>query len=183
MLIPETKRLTLCISTQAGCGFGCAFCATALLRAEAESSGPAEIVDQMLEASRTLAPDAANYQRGLDGNGRTAGQLCANGQGSGDHDRHGWGIGISPRRITLSTVGLVPQIRRLMEETNVNLAISLHAPTDELRGQLMPVNRKYSLSRVNGLLPRAADSAAQAHYLRICVAARRQRFSADARIS
>jgi 23S rRNA (adenine2503-C2)-methyltransferase len=56
-----------------------------------------------------------------------------------------WGIGISPRRITLSTVGLVPQIRRLMEETTVNLAISLHAPTDELRARLMPVNRKYSL--------------------------------------
>jgi len=55
------------------------------------------------------------------------------------------GMGISPRRITLSTVGLVPQIQRLMEETRVNLAISLHAANDELRGQLMPVNRKYSL--------------------------------------
>ena len=56
-----------------------------------------------------------------------------------------WGMGISPRRITLSTVGLVPQIQRLMEETRVNLAISLHAANDELRGKLMPVNRKYSL--------------------------------------
>ena len=59
-----------------------------------------------------------------------------------------WGIGISPRRITLSTVGLVPQIQRLMEETKVNLAVSLHAATDELRGQLMPVNRKYSLQQL-----------------------------------
>jgi 23S rRNA (adenine2503-C2)-methyltransferase len=58
------------------------------------------------------------------------------------------GIGISPRRITLSTVGLVPQIHRLMDETNVNLAISLHAATDELRSQLMPVNRKYSLRQL-----------------------------------
>ena len=56
-----------------------------------------------------------------------------------------WGIGISPRGITLSTVGLVPQIRKLMDETNVNLAISLHAPTDEVRARLMPVNRKYGL--------------------------------------
>jgi 23S rRNA (adenine2503-C2)-methyltransferase len=56
-----------------------------------------------------------------------------------------WGVGISPRRITLSTVGLVPQMRKLMDETKVNLAISLHAPTDELRGRLMPVNRKYGL--------------------------------------
>jgi 23S rRNA (adenine2503-C2)-methyltransferase len=59
-----------------------------------------------------------------------------------------WGIGISPRRITLSTVGLVPQIYRLMDETKVNLAISLHAATDELRNQLMPVNRKYSLRQL-----------------------------------
>jgi len=59
-----------------------------------------------------------------------------------------WGIGISPRRVTLSTVGLVPQIQKLMEETRVNLAISLHAPSDELRGQLMPVNRKYSLQQL-----------------------------------
>src|ERR687896_1591224 len=58
------------------------------------------------------------------------------------------GIGISPRRITLSTVGLVPQIRKLMDETNVSLAISLHAATDELRSQLMPVNRKYSLRQL-----------------------------------
>jgi 23S rRNA (adenine2503-C2)-methyltransferase len=56
-----------------------------------------------------------------------------------------WGLGISPRRITLSTVGLIPQIQQLMEETRVNLAISLHAPNDEIRGRLMPVNRKYSL--------------------------------------
>jgi 23S rRNA (adenine2503-C2)-methyltransferase len=59
-----------------------------------------------------------------------------------------WGLGISPRRITLSTVGLVPQIRKLMDETNVNLAISLHAPTDELRARLMPVNRKYGLKEL-----------------------------------
>ncbi len=59
-----------------------------------------------------------------------------------------WGLGISPRRVTLSTVGLVPQIQKLMEETRVNLAISLHAPNDELRGQLMPINRKYPLKQV-----------------------------------
>jgi 23S rRNA (adenine2503-C2)-methyltransferase len=59
-----------------------------------------------------------------------------------------WGIGISPRRITLSTVGLVPQIQRLMEETDVNLAVSLHAATDPLRAELMPVNRKYSLKEL-----------------------------------
>jgi 23S rRNA (adenine2503-C2)-methyltransferase len=59
-----------------------------------------------------------------------------------------WGLGFSPRRITLSTVGLVPQIRRLMDETKVNLAISLHAPNDQIRARLMPVNRKYSLKQL-----------------------------------
>ena len=59
-----------------------------------------------------------------------------------------WGLGIAPRKITLSTVGLVPQIEKLMEETNVTLAISLHAATEELRGRLMPVNRKYSLRQL-----------------------------------
>jgi 23S rRNA (adenine2503-C2)-methyltransferase len=56
-----------------------------------------------------------------------------------------WGLGIAPRRITLSTVGLIPQVEKLMEETNVSLAISLHGATEELRGRLMPVNRKYPL--------------------------------------
>jgi 23S rRNA (adenine2503-C2)-methyltransferase len=59
-----------------------------------------------------------------------------------------WGIAIAPRRITLSTVGLVPQIEKLMAETRVNLAISLHAASDELRGELMPINRKYSLKQL-----------------------------------
>jgi 23S rRNA (adenine2503-C2)-methyltransferase len=59
-----------------------------------------------------------------------------------------WGIAIAPRRITLSTVGLVPQIEKLMADTRVNLAISLHAATDALRGELMPVNRKYSLKQL-----------------------------------
>jgi 23S rRNA (adenine2503-C2)-methyltransferase len=59
-----------------------------------------------------------------------------------------WGLEISPRKITLSTVGLVPQIQKLMEQTNVTLAISLHAATEELRGRLMPVNRKYPLEQL-----------------------------------
>jgi 23S rRNA (adenine2503-C2)-methyltransferase len=59
-----------------------------------------------------------------------------------------WGVGISPRRVTLSTVGLVPQIEKLMADTRVNLAISLHAASDQLRGELMPVNRKYPLTEL-----------------------------------
>jgi 23S rRNA (adenine2503-C2)-methyltransferase len=147
VLIPEARRLTLCISTQAGCGFGCAFCATAVLGLKRNLTS-SEIVDQVLEASRDLIGDErithvvlmgmgeplANYTQTVN-----ALEIIADGE---------WGVGISPRRVTLSTVGLVPQIEKLMEETKVNLAISLHAPTNELRGELMPVNRKYSLEQL-----------------------------------
>lgn len=147
VLIPEARRLTLCISTQAGCGFGCAFCATAVLGLKRNLTA-SEIVDQVIEANLSLTEDQrvthvvfmgmgeplANYSQTL-----TALEIITDGE---------WGIGISPRRVTVSTVGLVPQIERLMEQTRVNLAISLHAPTDDLRGELMPVNRKYSLDQL-----------------------------------
>ena len=147
VLIPETKRLTLCISTQVGCGLGCAFCATALmgLKRNLRSS---EIVDQVLEAGRTLpagkrithlvlmgmGEPLANYHQTL-----KALRIITDAES---------GPGFSPRRVTLSTVGLVPQIKRLMEESRVNLAISLHATTEEVRSELMPVNRKYSLAEL-----------------------------------
>jgi len=107
-----------------------------------------EIVDQILEAKGLLAAPRrithvvlmgmgeplANYSRTL-----RALEIIT------DPDD---GIGISPRRVTLSTVGLVPQIEKLIEETRVNLAVSLHATTNELRSQLMPVNRKYPLEEL-----------------------------------
>jgi 23S rRNA (adenine2503-C2)-methyltransferase len=147
VLIPETSRLTLCVSTQAGCGFGCAFCATAVLGLQRNLTA-SEIVDQIVEAGRTLGgtrrithivlmgmgEPLANYEQTV-----RALEIITDGT---------WGIGISPRRVTLSTVGLVPQIEKLMAETRVNLAISLHAPNESLRGQLMPVNRKYSLAQL-----------------------------------
>ncbi len=147
VLIPETSRLTLCVSTQAGCGFGCTFCATAILGLQRNLTA-SEIIDQVLEAGRTLdgkrrithivlmgmGEPLANYEHTIN-----ALQIMTDGE---------WGIGVSPRRVTLSTVGLVPQIEKLMAETRVNLAISLHAPNEELRGELMPVNRKYSLRQL-----------------------------------
>jgi 23S rRNA (adenine2503-C2)-methyltransferase len=147
VLIPEHHRLTLCISTQAGCGLGCAFCATAVLGLKRNLTA-SEIVDQVLEASLALGDGRrithvvlmgmgeplANYQQTL-----RAIEIITDGD---------WGIGISPRRVTLSTVGLVPQIKKFMEETRVNLAVSLHAPNDELRTRLMPINRKYPLKEL-----------------------------------
>jgi 23S rRNA (adenine2503-C2)-methyltransferase len=147
VLIPEPKRLTLCISTQAGCGLGCAFCATALLGLKRNLTA-AEIVDQILEASRTLKTDERITHIVLMG----MGEPLANYQQTIDAIRimtdADTGLGFSSRRVTLSTVGLVPQIKKLIDETQVNLAISLHATTDEMRSRLMPVNRKYSLGEL-----------------------------------
>ena len=147
VLIPEAKRLTLCISTQVGCGFGCAFCATALLGLKRNLQA-SEIVDQILEASRTLTEARRITNVVLMGMGEPLANYAQTIKALDVMSNNSWGIGISPRRITLSTVGLVPQIRKLMDETNVSLAISLHAANDELRSQLMPVNRKYSLQQL-----------------------------------
>lgn len=147
VLIPEPKRLTLCISTQAGCGLGCAFCATALLGLKRNLTS-AEIVDQILEASRTLPPSKRITHIVLMG----MGEPLANYRQTIDAVRimtdADIGLGFSSRRVTLSTVGLVPQIKKLIDETQVNLAISLHATTDALRSRLMPVNRKYPLAEL-----------------------------------
>jgi 23S rRNA (adenine2503-C2)-methyltransferase len=147
VLIPEAKRLTLCVSTQAGCGFGCAFCATAVLGLQ-RNLRASEILDQILEASRSLAHDQRITHVVLMGMGEPLANYAETIKALDIMTDTSWGIGISPRRVTLSTVGLIPQIEKLMEETKVNLAISLHAATDELRGQLMPVNRKYSLQQL-----------------------------------
>jgi 23S rRNA (adenine2503-C2)-methyltransferase len=145
VLIPEAKRLTLCISTQAGCGLGCAFCATALMGLK-RNLRASEIVDQVLEAGRALEPGKRITHLVLMG----MGEPLANYQNTLNAVRimtdADWGLAFSSRRVTLSTVGLVPQIKKLMEDTRVNLAVSLHATTDEIRSQLMPINRKYPLA-------------------------------------
>ena len=147
VLIPEAERLTLCVSTQAGCGFGCAFCATAVLGLK-RNLRASEILDQILDASRSLAGDQRITHVVLMGMGEPLANYAETVKALDVMTDSRWGLGISPRRVTLSTVGLVPQIRRLMEETRVNLAISLHAATEELRAGLMPVNRKYPLKQL-----------------------------------
>jgi 23S rRNA (adenine2503-C2)-methyltransferase len=147
VLIPEERRLTLCISTQVGCAFGCAFCATALMGFKRNLKA-SEIVDQILEASRALTADQRITHIVLMGMGEPLANYAETIRALEIITDGDWGIGISPRRVTLSTVGLVPQIEKLMAETKVNLAISLHAASDEVRGRLMPVNRKYSLKQL-----------------------------------
>lgn len=146
VLIPERTRITLCVSTQAGCGFGCAFCATALMGLK-RSLSASEILDQILEARRPVADQRITHVV-LMGMGEPLANYSETVKALEVMTDASGGIGISPRRVTLSTVGLVPQIKKLMEETRVNLAVSLHAATDELRSRLMPVNRKYPLGEL-----------------------------------
>jgi 23S rRNA (adenine2503-C2)-methyltransferase len=147
VLIPEARRLTLCISTQVGCGFGCGFCATALLGLKRNLTA-SEIVDQILEASRNLREDQRITHVVFMGMGEPLANYVQTSKALEIITDGEWGVGLSPRRVTLSTVGLVPQIQKLMAETRVNLAISLHAATDPLRGELMPINRKYPLKQL-----------------------------------
>jgi 23S rRNA (adenine2503-C2)-methyltransferase len=143
VLIPDPPRLTLCISSQAGCGMGCAFCATARLGLIRNLSAN-EIVGQVLAAQAVLQP------------GERISNLVFMGMGEplANYDAvveaieiltADWGVGLSGRRITVSTVGLVPAMQRLVQDTAVNLAVSLSATTDAQRAQLMPVNRRYPL--------------------------------------
>src|SRR5262245_11568662 len=115
VLIPEAKRLTLCVSTQAGCGFGCAFCASAVLGLK-RNLRASEILEQILAAS--LAVDQRITHVVLMGMGEPLANYAETVKALNVMTDTSWGIGISPRRITLSTVGLVPQIQRLMEETD-----------------------------------------------------------------
>ncbi len=147
VLIPREERITLCISSQVGCALECEFCATArlgLLR----NLEPFEIVAQVLLARTIAEPHPltnyvfmgmgeplANYERLV----RALELMTAR-----------WGLGISPRRITVSTAGLVPQLERLASDTDVNIAISLAAARDELRDKLMPINRRYPLGELIG---------------------------------
>jgi len=143
VLIPEEKRLTLCISTQVGCALGCAFCATGTM-GFSRHLRPGEIVDQVLRAGELV------------GGAREVSNLVLMGMGEPLHnydhtlkalrlltDQNG--LHFSPRRITLSTVGLIPEMLRLGREIPVKLAVSLHAADDETRGRLMPINKKYNL--------------------------------------
>jgi 23S rRNA (adenine2503-C2)-methyltransferase len=150
VLIPQVDRpdgardrLTVCISSQAGCGMGCGFCATAgmgLVR----NLRPAEMVTQVRAAQALAAPERLTNVV-LMGMGEPLANYPAV-VAALEILTAEWGYAISPRRITVSTVGLAPEIPRFIAETRVNLAVSLHAPTDRQRERLVPVNRRYPLA-------------------------------------
>jgi 23S rRNA (adenine2503-C2)-methyltransferase len=156
VFIPETDRGTLCISSQVGCALDCSFCSTAQ-QGFNRNLTTAEIVGQVWLAKRELAEFDESKQP--IGDRRIVTNVVLMGMGEPLANFRNvvpalrillddFGFDLSRRRVTLSTSGLVPQIYKLAEETNVALAVSLHAPNDELRNDLVPINRKHPIAEL-----------------------------------
>lgn len=150
VFIPEDHRGTLCISSQVGCSLDCSFCATARQGFNRNLS-TAEIIGQVWLARRLLA------EAGLDPSSITNIVLMGMGEPLLNFNNvvpalrlmlDDNAYGLSKRRVTLSTAGVVPVIDKLRQESDVSLAISLHAPNDELRDQLVPLNKKFPLAEL-----------------------------------
>jgi 23S rRNA (adenine2503-C2)-methyltransferase len=145
VLIPEAGRVTACLSTQAGCVLRCRFCLTAQVP-NARNLTAGEIVGQVLALRRALEPEARLTHLVLMGMGEPLANFPQTAKALGMLMAPE-GLAFSPRRITLSTAGLVPGIRRLAESgLGVNLAVSLNATTDALRTRLMPHNAQFPLA-------------------------------------
>ncbi len=144
VLMPDEDRLTLCVSTQVGCGFGCAFCLTGTMGLERNLTA-GEIIGQVLAAARGLAEGQRLTHVVYMGMGEPLANYAATVR-SLRLLTDPRAFGLSPRRVTVSTVGLAGAIERLAgEDVKVNLAVSLHATTDEVRSRLMPVNKGYPI--------------------------------------
>jgi 23S rRNA (adenine2503-C2)-methyltransferase len=147
VLIRDRVRRTVCISTQVGCAMGCVFCASGLDGLERNLT-TGEIVEQMLRLGLLLGPEERLSHVVVMGMGEPLANLDALLPALEEAGRED-GLGISARRVTISTVGLLPGIRRLAEAgAQYRLAVSLHAPTDELRRQIVPVAAKIPLARL-----------------------------------
>jgi 23S rRNA (adenine2503-C2)-methyltransferase len=144
-LTSSSDRHTVCVSTQVGCAYGCKFCASGLEGVKRNLTA-AEIVDQVLQVQKL--------------NGEKVNNIVVMGMGEplANYDNllralrvinAPWGLGIGARKITVSTVGLVPRIKQLADEPmQLRLAVSLHGATDEVREKIMPVNKKHPLKEL-----------------------------------
>lgn len=150
VFIPDKGRGTLCVSSQVGCALNCQFCSTATQGFNRNLS-TAEIVGQVWVAARHLG-NIPHKQRKL-----TNVVMMGMGEPLMNFDnvvramsvmRDDLGYGLANKRVTLSTAGMVPMIDRLSEESDVSLAVSLHAPNDELRSELVPLNNKYPIAEL-----------------------------------
>src|SRR5438046_906079 len=147
VFIPDTPAQTFCVSTQVGCAMACAFCLTGKMGLVRNLTA-GEIVGQVRVLANAL--DLRNKRFNI--------VLMGMGEPLHNYDEtmkalrilnDEYGFAMSPRRVTLSTVGLLPALERLAKEPVMpNLAISLHAPTDALRGELVPLNRKYGVKDI-----------------------------------
>ncbi len=148
VLLRDGPRRSICVSSQVGCAMGCVFCASGLDGVERNLSR-GEILEQMLKLQRLLEPDDRLSHIVMMGMGEPLANLPrvlgALGVAKDSH----YGLGISPRRITISTVGLPTAIDKLAEsDSPYQLAISLHAPNDELRNRLVPVNKNIGIESI-----------------------------------
>ncbi len=183
VFIPETRRGTLCISSQAGCALDCAFCSTGKQGfnrnlSAAEIVGQLWLANKLLGAARDAAHDAAHdsadptpeFEAGEPDNGRIISNVVMMGMGEPlanfDNvvtalrlmlDDHAYGL--SRRRVTVSTSGIVPAMDRLRDECPVALAVSLHASNDALRDRLVPINQKYPLRELMAACQRYLERA------------------------
>lgn len=167
--IPDKGRGTLCVSSQVGCGLNCSFCSTATQGFNRNLSA-AEIIGQVWVAARHLG-NVPHRDRKL-----TNVVMMGMGEPLLNFDNvvaamnimmDDLGYGISKRKVTLSTSGVAPMIDKLGEVTDVALALSLHAPNDELRNQLVPINKKYPLDVVLAACRRYIDKLGEKRYLTI----------------
>lgn len=175
VIIPEDDRMTLCVSSQVGCAIGCKFCATALLGLK-RNLEVEEIVGQILYAKREIP---RRYEPDAEGNPRRLSNIVFMGMGEPLQNwerlkgaiellESDFAFKLSNRKITVSTSGLVPQIQRMGEESNVNLALSLNASTDEQRSQIMPLNKKWNMAALKEALikfPRPSNRKVTVEYV------------------
>ncbi|ANI18595.1 23S rRNA (adenine(2503)-C(2))-methyltransferase [Pseudomonas citronellolis] len=147
--IPQNGRGTLCVSSQAGCALDCSFCSTGKQGFNSDLTS-AEIIGQVWLANKSFGTVPGKIDRAI-----TNVVMMGMGEPLLNFDNvvtamsimmEDFGYGISKRKVTLSTSGVVPMIDKLGEVTDVSLALSLHAPNDELRNQLVPINKKYPLA-------------------------------------
>jgi 23S rRNA (adenine2503-C2)-methyltransferase len=162
VFIPEVDRGTLCVSSQAGCAVGCRFCSTGH-QGFSRNLTTGEIVAQLWFAEHRLRQRRATTERAVDnvvmmGMGEPLQNYAALVPALRTMlDDHGYGL--SRRRVTVSTSGVVPMIDRLRDDCPVALAVSLHAPDDALRESLVPLNRKYGIDELLGACVRYLDAA------------------------
>lgn len=157
VFIPEATRGTLCVSSQVGCALNCSFCSTGK-QGFNRNLTTAEIIGQVWFAARSLSKNKGIHDRHV-----TNVVMMGMGEPLLNFDNvvaamdimmDDFGYGLSKRRVTLSTSGIIPEMVRLREQSPVSLAVSLHAPNDELRNELVPINKKYPLAELMALCKR-----------------------------